>query len=72
MQATILTSFHSFFHHFAPKAIAKAVTPHDILDVIPRCSNDILKSFTNHFFLTRYSILVTPVPKNSFLNNNNC
>ncbi|THY59608.1 hypothetical protein D6C98_02662 [Aureobasidium pullulans] len=23
---------------------------HDILDVIPRCSNDILKSFTNHFF----------------------
>ncbi|THW16511.1 hypothetical protein D6D24_04398 [Aureobasidium pullulans] len=31
-------------------AIAKAVTPHDILDVIPRCSNDILKSFTNYFF----------------------
>ncbi|TIA63270.1 hypothetical protein D6C77_02200 [Aureobasidium pullulans] len=23
---------------------------HDILDVIPRCSNDILKSFTNYFF----------------------
>ncbi|THW39575.1 hypothetical protein D6D21_07249 [Aureobasidium pullulans] len=35
---------------FAPEAIAKAVTPHDILDVIPRRSNDILKSFTNHFF----------------------
>ena len=35
---------------FAPEAIAKAVTPHDILDVIPRCSNDILKSFTNYFF----------------------
>ncbi|THX83888.1 hypothetical protein D6D05_03369 [Aureobasidium pullulans] len=33
---TILTSFHSFFHHFAPKAIAKAVTPHDILDMLQR------------------------------------
>ncbi|THW91715.1 hypothetical protein D6C90_04482 [Aureobasidium pullulans] len=28
----------------------KLSPPHDILDVIPRRSNDILKSFTNHFF----------------------
>ncbi|TIA09968.1 hypothetical protein D6C80_08322 [Aureobasidium pullulans] len=51
---TILTSFHSFFHHFATKAIAKAVTPHDILDML----HDILKSFTNHFFFD--TVLYSP------------
>ncbi|THX04627.1 hypothetical protein D6D17_05585 [Aureobasidium pullulans] len=45
---------------FAPEAIAKAVTPHDILDMLQRHPQEFYEPL---FLLTRYSILVTPRTK---------
>ncbi|KEQ89013.1 hypothetical protein M438DRAFT_95535 [Aureobasidium pullulans EXF-150] len=48
-----------------PRPSRKLSPPHDI----PRCSTTSSRVLRTTFSLTRYSIPVTPVPKNSFLNN---